>query len=62
MTERTLVEKIEDSIRAIPATNPGYISFRQETLGDLLSSAVLRKIAQIAAACADGEKASDKEG
>lgn len=51
----TLADKIADAIAAIPASNPGYISVRQETLGDLLSREVILKIAQVAAATAKPE-------
>lgn len=61
MTRRTLAEKIEDAISAIPASNPMVLSLRQRTLGDLLDRDVLRKIAQIAATCANGENAPDTE-
>jgi len=55
MTVRTMADKIEDAISAIPASNPMVISPYQKTLGDLLDRNVLRKIAQIAAAVANGE-------
>ena len=46
---RTLADKIEKAIRAIPAQNPGYISSHSETLGRLLSPAIIREIARVAA-------------
>jgi hypothetical protein len=55
MTERHLVDQISEAIAVIPANNPGYIAVYQETLGDILSRDVIRKIAQIAAAVASGE-------
>lgn len=45
----TLVDRIEDRIRAIPASNPGYIAFYPETLGHVLSRPLLRRIAEEAA-------------
>ena len=41
---------IERLIRAIPSHNPGYVSSVPETLDQLLSADLLRKIAKVAAA------------
>lgn len=46
----TLTERIENRIRAIPASNPGFISVGSRTLGDLLADDLLRTIAKEAAA------------
>lgn len=45
----TLAERIEKRIRAIPTSDPRYISFAPSTLGKLLAPALLRKIAEEAA-------------
>lgn len=45
----TLADRIEKRIRAIPASNPGYVAVTRETLGDLLARDLLRKIALEAA-------------
>ncbi len=46
---KTLADRIEERIRAIRASNRGYITVRQETLSNLLENALLRKIAEVAA-------------
>jgi len=46
----SLADRIEVRIREIPASNPGYVSaFAGETLGNVLSRDLLRKIAETAA-------------
>lgn len=49
MTKDQLAEKIEAAIRDIPAASPSYISFRKETLSDVLSGPLIRAISQAAA-------------
>lgn len=52
MTEEQLAYKIERAIADIPANNPAYISVRQQTLSDVMSYDLIRKIAKVAAAAA----------
>lgn len=54
MTEEQLAYKIERAIADIPANNPAYISVRQQTLSDVMSYDLIRKIAKVAAAAAHG--------
>ncbi len=49
INEHELAKKIEAAIKNIPASNSSYISFRQETLSDILNDNLLTKIANIAA-------------
>ncbi len=57
----TLAGRIEQRIRAIPTSNPSYISVAPETLGRLLSDRLLRKIAEEAAAEAVNSSKPEQE-
>ncbi len=48
MVSQGQIDRIADAISRIPATNPSYIAVGQETLGDVLSQGMIRKIAQVA--------------
>lgn len=50
MTEQQLTNKIEAAIRDIQASNPSYISVRQETLSDMMSQSLIYRIAKVATA------------
>jgi hypothetical protein len=45
----TLADKFEERLKTIPASNPGYISCMPETLANVLSASLLRRIALEAA-------------